>query len=62
MAKSLQNVVPSHLADKTLFDFKEMSVVSDAKVEGDTAFDEPSFAKETPTKSIQSDITIVELK
>jgi tRNA 2-thiocytidine biosynthesis protein TtcA len=62
MAKSLQNVVPSHLADKALFDFKEMSVVSDANVEGDTAFDQPSFAQETPASSTQSDITIVELK
>jgi tRNA 2-thiocytidine biosynthesis protein TtcA len=62
MAKSLQNVVPSHLADKALFDFKEMSVVSDADVEGDTAFDQPSFAQETPASSTQSDITIVELK
>ena len=47
MFKALQNVVPSHLADTALFDFKGLqkgSVLS----EGDLAFDRETFADPTP--------------
>ncbi|GBL02917.1 tRNA 2-thiocytidine(32) synthetase TtcA [Glaciecola sp. KUL10] len=62
MAKSLQNVVPSHLADKSLFDFNEMSIISSSQSEGDTAFDQPDLKAENHTISIQDEISIVELK
>jgi tRNA 2-thiocytidine biosynthesis protein TtcA len=39
---ALQNVVPSHLADNALFDFKGLQL-GDAVAEGDTAFDGPQF-------------------
>lgn len=45
---ALQNVVPSHLADNMLFDFKGLRVGADlADLDGgDTVFDEPKFAEE----------------
>ncbi|WP_018690815.1 tRNA 2-thiocytidine(32) synthetase TtcA [Algicola sagamiensis] len=42
MFKALQNVVPSHLADTALFDFKDLSQVA----EGDIAFDAPDVPKQ----------------
>lgn len=42
---ALQNVVPSHLADNALFDFRSLKV-GDAVAEGDTAFDGPQFGEE----------------
>lgn len=45
---ALQNVVPSHLADGNLFDFKGLSVGADLALMdgGDTAFDGPQFGEE----------------
>ena len=47
---ALQNVVPSHLADNVLFDFKGLHVGADlADLDGgDTVFDEQEFAEELP--------------
>ena len=42
---ALQNVVPSHLADNALFDFRGLKL-GDAVAEGDTAFDGPQFGEE----------------
>ncbi len=42
---ALQNVVPSHLADNRLFDFRGLKL-GDAVDEGDTAFDGPQFGVE----------------
>jgi tRNA 2-thiocytidine biosynthesis protein TtcA len=42
---ALQNVVPSHLADNTLFDFQGLKL-GDEVAEGDTAFDGPQFGEE----------------
>lgn len=39
MFQAMQNIVPSHLADKGLFDFKAISKESVLDGEGDTAFD-----------------------
>ena len=39
MFQAMQNVVPSHLADNSLFDFAAISKESNTAVEGDTAFD-----------------------
>ncbi|MGJ7554022.1 tRNA 2-thiocytidine(32) synthetase TtcA [Variovorax sp. RB2P76] len=43
MFTSLQNVVPSHLLDGTLHDFKGLKATGVADENGDTAFDTPSF-------------------
>lgn len=42
---ALQNVVPSHLADNNLFDFRSLKL-GDVVEEGDTAFDGPQFGEE----------------
>lgn len=39
MFQAMQNIVPSHLADKTLFDFVAISKGSVLPTDGDTAFD-----------------------
>ncbi|SNY42847.1 tRNA s(2)C-32 sulfurtransferase [Arsukibacterium tuosuense] len=39
MFQAMQNIVPSHLADNSLFDFAALSKQSNTAVEGDTAFD-----------------------
>lgn len=39
MFQAMQNIVPSHLADKQLFDFKAINKDSERPVEGDLAFD-----------------------
>ncbi|RUO60324.1 tRNA 2-thiocytidine(32) synthetase TtcA [Pseudidiomarina insulisalsae] len=39
MFTAMQNVVPSHLADTSLFDFKNIAADGVANVDGDTAFD-----------------------
>ena len=53
---ALQNVVPSHLADNSLFDFKGLQVGAElADMDGgDTVFDSPQFAQEIPpTQAIE---------
>lgn len=44
---ALKNVVPSHLADNTLFDFKGLTLASEV-TEGDTAFDAPELPLFSP--------------
>jgi tRNA 2-thiocytidine biosynthesis protein TtcA len=39
MLHSLQNVVPSHLADGTLYDYKSLTANGVARADGDRAFD-----------------------
>jgi tRNA 2-thiocytidine biosynthesis protein TtcA len=43
MASALQNVVPSHLADGTAFDFKGLTTTGVADANGDRAFDADDF-------------------
>ncbi|HZY18851.1 MAG TPA: tRNA 2-thiocytidine(32) synthetase TtcA [Ramlibacter sp.] len=43
MANALQNVVPSHLADGTLHDFKGLTATGVASEDGDKAFDSEDF-------------------
>ncbi|MDB5946594.1 MAG: hypothetical protein JWQ33_1620 [Ramlibacter sp.] len=43
MFSALQNVVPSHLADGTHYDFKGLTVTGVASDDGDKAFDPPEF-------------------
>ena len=47
MFTALQNVVPSHLMDKQLHDFKAVRATGMADADGDTAFDLESFAMPT---------------
>ncbi|MBC3766937.1 tRNA 2-thiocytidine(32) synthetase TtcA [Neptunicella marina] len=50
MARSLQNVAPSHLADANLFDFKSLKTQDTPFEGGDTAFDQPEFPQSQTTK------------
>ena len=49
MFTAMQNIVPSHLADTTLFDFKSISKESGVIDGGDIAFDKESFNQKTNT-------------
>ncbi|TEW56099.1 tRNA 2-thiocytidine(32) synthetase TtcA [Psychromonas sp. RZ22] len=49
MFTAMQNVVPSHLADTTLFDFKSITRESGIIDGGDIAFDKESFAVQSQT-------------
>jgi len=42
MFQAMQNIVLSHMVDKTLFDFAGISKDSALAFEGDTAFDKPA--------------------
>ena len=44
MFTALQNVVPSHLMDGTLHDFRNLTATGVADEQGDKAFDEETFA------------------
>ena len=44
MFNALQSVVPSHLLDATLYDFKNARATGQANPEGDTAFDREEFS------------------
>jgi tRNA 2-thiocytidine biosynthesis protein TtcA len=48
MFTALQNIVPSHLADGTLYDFKGLTLTGVASEDGDRAFDPP----ELPTAAL----------
>lgn len=52
MFSALQNVVPSHLADPELFDFKNLVRGQELPHGGDTAFDKEDFKPETKVISI----------
>ena len=43
MFRALTDVVPSHLADKNLFDFKNIKATGIASDDGDLAFDQPNL-------------------
>ena len=59
MSKALQNVTPSHLADKDLFDFKNLRTQDSPFPDGDIAFDspEPEMLEQAAKETVQ----IVEL-
>ncbi|WP_137895395.1 tRNA 2-thiocytidine(32) synthetase TtcA [Ramlibacter sp. 2FC] len=48
MLSALQNIVPSHLMDGTLHDFKGLKMTGVASEDGDKAFDEESFSSASP--------------
>ena len=53
MFSALQNVVPSHLADGTIYDFRNLKVTGVASDEGDKAFDEEEFPAPSALPSLQ---------
>jgi tRNA 2-thiocytidine biosynthesis protein TtcA len=53
MFNALQNVVPSHLADGTLHEFRNLKVNGVPAEEGDKAFDEEEFPAAPPLPSLQ---------
>ncbi len=65
MFKSLQDVVPSHLLDNQLFDFKNLDRSQGPIDGGDIAFDKPDFSP-VPTLELENDdlerLQIVELQ
>ncbi len=46
MFTALQNVQPSHLADSALYDFRSLKAGGEPVADGDTAFDQETFAPE----------------
>lgn len=67
MFKAMQNVVPSHLADASLFDFNDMAVKKGHDTQGDIAFDAEtlptSFTDDsTQTSSVGVSIDVIEIK
>lgn len=60
MFKALQNVVPSHLLDDQLFDFANVARSGEQQVDGDTAFDSPTFENPKPSDD-DSSVQIIEL-
>ena len=53
MFNALQNVVPSHLADGTLHDFKGLTAHGVASEDGDKAFDHEEFPVPGPLPALQ---------
>lgn len=53
MLHALQNVVPSHLADGTHYDFKGLKADGVARQDGDKAFDHEEFAAPGPLPGLQ---------
>lgn len=58
--RGLQNVVPSHLADPKMFDFRSLAQQDSPYAEGDTAFDPlPAFASlESPLSEADTDTDV----
>ncbi len=57
MFSALQNVVPSHLLDRSRYDFEGLQTTGVASVDGDMAFDPPSF----PSASTLSGLQVVHI-
>ena len=53
MFTALQNVVPSHLADGTHYDFKGLKVTGVASEDGDKAFDPHEFGAAASLPGLQ---------
>ncbi|MEO9945395.1 tRNA 2-thiocytidine(32) synthetase TtcA [Paraglaciecola sp.] len=59
MARALQNVVPSHLADNNIFAFEHLSTQDTPYENGDIGFDEPEVKHDTVTSETNQSINIV---
>ncbi|WP_448549977.1 tRNA 2-thiocytidine(32) synthetase TtcA [Thalassotalea fusca] len=64
MFTAMQNVVPSHLCDSELFDFKAITKDSAIVAGGDLAFDQESFKESKPATPVTAfdSLDIVEIK
>ena len=60
MFRAIQNVAPSPLADKNLYDFAAIQTTGAPVADGDTAFDAPEFKDELAEEN-RSDVQIVNL-
>ena len=56
ISTAMQHVIPSHLADKSLFDFVGLTR-NDEVAEGDTVFDPPELPSPMPAQPIQLHVT-----
>lgn len=61
MFSALQNVVPTHLMDATLHDFKNIQTTGVPDANGDLAFDEEEFPEPTPAAGSLPGIQVVTL-
>ncbi|SES71035.1 tRNA 2-thiocytidine(32) synthetase TtcA [Thalassotalea agarivorans] len=63
MFRALTNVVPSHLADFSLYDFKGLQATGEAFAEGDIGFDQPVFehASVPPDDDIEDSIEVINI-
>lgn len=68
MAKSLQQVVPSHLADNHLYNFTDITTTGEPVKDGDIGFDEPQLVNSAnidvstgTTKQAQTNIEFLEI-
>ena len=61
MFTAMQNVVPSHLCDSELFDFKSINATSGIIDGGDTAFDQEIFSQATALESNNSKVNSADL-
>lgn len=60
MFKALQNVVPSHLADPSAFDFNDLDHSNSTSIEGDTAFDPLELTPVTKVDTLAVPITRID--
>ncbi|MBE1301700.1 MAG: tRNA 2-thiocytidine(32) synthetase TtcA [Alteromonadaceae bacterium] len=61
MARSIQNVAPSHLADPNLYDFVNIRTTDKPVADGDIAFDTPSFDSPDAQQDT-AQVQVIELK
>ena len=61
MFTAIQNVVPSHLCDSELFDFKAINSSSGIIDGGDTAFDQEVLSQTTALDSNQTKVNSADL-
>lgn len=62
MFSALKNIIPSHLADTNLFDFKGLAATGEFNPEGDTAFDAPNLSQSVlQTPDVEESEQVVQL-
>ncbi len=54
MATAMQNIVPSHLADKTLYGFEQLAATGVPDKDGDVSFDTPKINPTADTDIVQT--------